>query len=261
MRIFSALFCISIFLVAAHVQAQRAFGRSGSMGFFNEASKKAEAKKESRWTLQEWLGQKERNRQMDLWLLMHTPQASPFETFFTFETGTYERATDVEGIRQEEKSFRLLRGGFSAFAGLAGLEGRYDSGADDQFGWDAQFSFRLYGGAYQGTHIILFYGVRNREEDTELEPDIFQNQYSGVDVNLYVTQFFGLLGRYAYIFKENSERQVSLEGRHYEAGAFIDYSFMRVFGRYTAEFLTLKGTSPSPEKLRKGLSGGLQFFF
>jgi hypothetical protein len=232
----------------------------GRNTFLDSLNKRVEQKKVSRWTLQEWLSQKNQNSLMDQWLLMNTKETSPYEFYLVGETGSYDRVAKVAGA-ETKKSYRLTRAGLAAYAGLVGIEGAYDFANDDYSGWAAQVNFRLLGGAYQNTHIILNYGVQNQKDDSGTDPDEFQNQFAGVHLNFFVTQFFGLTGSFRYLFKDKSDHDVNLEGRRYEGGAFIDFSFVRIFGNFYSEPLKLKSATATSELSRQGLTGGLQLFF
>src|SRR4051812_10192033 len=84
---------------------------------------KAEKKATSRWTLQEWLEQKDRNRMMDLWLGMYSP--SPYEFYVRGAYQTYRTTYDPMSI--EEKSYQSFSGGLGAYATIIGIEGGYEN--------------------------------------------------------------------------------------------------------------------------------------
>ena len=79
--IVSALLFTAILLAPLITTAQAGGSRGGSFFGSGTPSKKSQAKEGSRWTLQEWMAQKQRNSLMDQWLMMNSP--SPFEFFIS----------------------------------------------------------------------------------------------------------------------------------------------------------------------------------
>ena len=60
---------------------------SSNSNFLERAQKRAA----SRWTLSEWLAQKEKNKLMDMWLAMNSP--SPYEFMLGAANNNYEKIT------------------------------------------------------------------------------------------------------------------------------------------------------------------------
>ena len=93
-------------------------GSAGSGRFDFRA--KAASKQSSRWTLEEWLAQKERNKMMDLWLAMYTP--CPYEFYFGGAyLDTVSKTNNVEA--SERKQF--TRAEMGAYATVIGVTGEY----------------------------------------------------------------------------------------------------------------------------------------
>ena len=88
--------------------------QSGWKGFSN-ISEKAEKKESSRWTLSEWMQQKDNNRLMDLWLSLNSP--SPFEFFIQ---GNYITYQSQNMISNQATSYNSSSYGLAAFASFVG---------------------------------------------------------------------------------------------------------------------------------------------
>lgn len=227
---------------------------SGSSGRFN-FRQKAEKKEGSRWTLQEWLAQKERNQMMDLWLAMYAP--SPYEFYLK---GSYlSHKTKTDPLTTEEKSYQSFAGGLGAYATVVGLEVDYENNTQESYNdLSGSLNLRIMGNAVQGTHLIIHYGqrVRNGVSDQRLT-----NQFAGADLNLYVTKYFGLLGAYDQYFPHDEGSIGTFSGHRSEAGVFLDFGSVRVFGNWFSDVQKneLAGSSSTVE--RTGIQSGLTFFF
>jgi hypothetical protein len=189
--------------------------------------KKQEEKKLKRWTLQEWLETKEKMRLMDMWLALHTP--SPFEFF----VGT-EFQTPSSGIGL----------GVAAYASLVGLEIQHEWISPPRT--HALFHLRIFGFADQSTHITLQAGLRDEERGDGAMP---RSALLGGRMSVYVLKYFGVEGLYRHYFATAGRGAE----RRWEAGAFIDFSFVRVYGKYFNE--------NSPLQYRDGPLIGLKLYF
>lgn len=224
-----------------------------AMGEYKE---KAEKKASSRWTLKDWLEQKERNQMMDLWLGMYAP--SPYEVFFSVSQQAYDTETNNPAARIGHKS---LQGSAAFFALVLGLEANYENNIEESF-QDATglLHLRIVGNANQGTHINLFYGLRKHTESGSIE--ILQ-QVAGTDIDLYIEKKIGLHFNYKH-FLPNKEGSPlgEVTGQRTEGGAFFDVGFVRMFGNYYQEsFNNLVEPNPRIDRNRTGYHYGLKFFF
>lgn len=207
--------------------------------------KKQEQKKLSRWSLSDWLETKNRMRLMDMWLALHTP--SPFEFYLG---GNYQFATR-DGDAYTGGGFEL-----AAFAAIFGLEfQREQSSAKIMNGL---FHLRLFGFHNQTTNITLHGGLRFRGSG-----DALRSPVAGVTTNLYLMKYFGLEGMYRHIFNSTtSSLGYRIHAKRYEAGAFIDFKFLRLFGTYFHE--QEMANAPQFQQyfpLRKGAMLGAKLFF
>ena len=228
-------------------------------GTYEVAVKKQEEKKSSRWSLADWLTQKQRNRAMDLWLAKNST-SSHYE-FFLEARGVNYGETNGEANATPE-NHNVYGGAFAAYAGVAGLKGGYDLDSEKRSNWAASLNLRLFGRAIQDTHINLEYGLRGTTLKEDTDSEFFQNQFGGVSINLYLAKSFGLEGIYQRLLPVESDRHRTMEGEDSKAGVFIDFSLLRVFGYWRHEYLHFKGgDQPSGSEFRQGFGGGLRLYF
>jgi hypothetical protein len=251
MNSFSALFGILLFSFS--VSAADGGGR-----FNFNAREKLEKKESSRWTLQEWLAQKERNRMMDLWLGMYAP--SPYEFYLKGTSNSFTSSTDP--LSTPEKSYQTYSGGIGAYATIVGLEGDYENNWHETYNdLTGSFNLRILGNAVQGTHLIAKYGLRTRTGTSAGQGFKIANQFWGGDLNLYLTRYFGLQGLYHSYLPAEEALFGTVTGTRTEAGAFIDFNIIRVFGVWYNDVQKneLSGTTTTLQ--RTGTQIGLKIFF
>jgi hypothetical protein len=170
--------------------------------------KKQEDKKKTRWSLDEWLKTRDNMRLQDIWLSMHSP--SPYEFY-------------LGGDLQMTTGLQNHRGYFAAYAAIFGLGAEWESVYKRVNGL---FYLRLMGHHYQGTNLTLHGGYR-----MQTTPDAIRGPFAGLGLTIYFIKFFGIEGVYRHYFP-NSE-STGLEtyvSNYFEAGPFIDFSFIRVYG-------------------------------
>ncbi len=217
---------------------------------------KAEKKATSRWTLKDWLEQKDRNQMMDLWLGMYAP--SPYELFFSVSQQAYDTSVNNPDSRTGHKS---LQGSAAFFALVLGLEANYENNTEEGFqDTTGLLHLRLLGNANQGTHLNLFYGLRKHTDNAGIE--ILQ-QVAGTDLDLYIEKHIGLHFNYKHFLPNNEGSNLGeVTGQRTEAGAFFDIGFARVFGNYFQEnFNNRIDPNPRIDRTRTGYHYGLKFFF
>jgi len=236
-----------------------AFAHAQLEGTYEVIVKKQQEKKNSRWTLEEWLALKERNRWMDLWLAQNSH--SSFYEFFlegrALNYGQYDSSTPEKVTNQN-----AYGGTFAAYAGVVGLRGGYEVLAENQSNWLGSFNIRLFGRALQDTHINLEYGLAGSAlNDNDVQAD-FQNQFGRVSTNIYLTRSFGLEGEYSKLLPASNSSHRTFQGESSKAGIFIDFSFFRVFGNWRKDFQHIEGAGLPPiEKFKEGFGGGIRLYF
>jgi hypothetical protein len=221
-------------------------------------SKKSEMKKAKSWTLSEWLAQKERNKMMDLWLMMHTP--SPLEFALSY---WHKSVTESTAASPDENVYAATRAAFMAYATLVGLEFQYEESPEKK--WREQtgiFHFRIFGVADQATHLTLNFGQKTRKY-LQLSGDSLRSQNFGeVDLTLYFNDHFGMQSTYRkYLPIEDDATWGTLNALQYEAGAFIDFNFFRVELLLVHEEESKLVGSAQTDWTSEGYKSGIKIFF
>lgn len=181
--------------------------------------KKQEEKATQRWTLAEWLKTRDRMRLMDLWLALHSP--SPYE----FYLGGDRVFGDTRG--GSHSSLWRIQG--AAYASIFGIE--FQREMDAAARTLALFHLRIFGFHAQGTNITLHAGLRSQSAPSE-----FRSFTAGAGMSIYINKFFGIDGLWRHFFPAApNSRGATYVGNRYEAGAFIDFSFLRIYGSYFSE--------------------------
>jgi hypothetical protein len=246
-------FALTIFTALGSPGADGSFG-SGNMNFAEKAQKKTS----SRWTLQEWLEQKERNRLMDLWLAMYAP--SPYEFFFGASYINYTRKYEPATVQTADD--RSYSGRIGAYATLIGVEAHYENNSPEEFNdLSGSLNLRILGNAYQGTHLILRYGLRTRDGQWQGNRFRIGNQFVGADLNLYLTKFFGIQGAYHNYIPVDEANLGSVGGSRAEGGAFLDFAAVRIFGNWFQDVQKNERPGSTTSVDRTGVQTGLLFFF
>ncbi len=213
---------------------------------------KADKKQMSRWTLSQWLEQKNRIKLMDYWLSFNSP--SPFEFYLL---GSHSNAKTKTNLTTTETNVEVTQVGLGAFATIVGLEGTFEDREDDLDIWSAMFTLRLLGFHEQGTHLALHYGIRNLEGNG----DELANQFAAASLNLYLLKFFGITGHYRHYLEDTSNLGAKVDGNRIEGGGFIDFSFARLYGTWFSETLNYDNSGTESETSEEGIQFGLQLFF
>ena len=198
-----------------YAQAQDAGSRSSAFGW---SSKRAEVRAQTRWSLDEWLKQRERMKWSDLWLQMNSP--SPYEFFISGSENL---------VPQSVGGSATLRYGAGAYVSIFGLELEHTAGFSPED--HARFHLRVLGNSLQNTSLTAHFGVRKRSAG-----ETFNQWYLGLDSQLYLHRYFGITAGYRYHLKSIPTSLLgSPFGHRLEGGPFLDYGFLRIFGKFTAE--------------------------
>lgn len=266
MRLQKCIRSISIFIpylvaaavllpISAHAQWR---SPSSSPGGSADFRKKAEAKRQSRWTLQEWLAQKERNQMMDLWLGMYAP--SPYEFILGGQFDSYDTkiASPTSTPAQSRTSYTSNSGSVAFFAMILGIEGNYENNVKEEFqNVEGLVHLRVLGNSNQSTHLNLTYGFRKRSQQGF---DINQ-QVAGAELDLYIENHIGLHGLYRYYLPSEEVNFGKTQGVKTEAGLFFDISFVRVYGNWFTDSLNSTLNTIETRRDRSGFQYGLKFYF
>jgi hypothetical protein len=225
-------------------------------GTYEVVIKKQEEKQSARWSLNDWLAQKQKNQMADMWLAKNS-HSSLYEFFLDLESYNYGESTSSNSSVNNQY---LYSGMIAAYAGVVGLRGGYQSDTETRSDWSGSFNIRLFGRAVQDTHINLEYGLTGLTiNSTGSAAETFQNQYGGVSTDIYLTKKFGLEGVYQRLLPAQSNLNRTMQGERETAGIFIDFSILRIFGNWRNEVLIFNG--PSSSEYRQGFGGGIRLYF
>jgi len=224
--------------------------------FYSESQRKQTVKEAKRWSLSEWLEQKEKIQLMDSWLMFNAP--SPYEFFLSVDTSSLQQTQISPGNPDIEQTYRNYRGSFAAFVSLVGLYGEYEKSDETLKQWKALFLFRLLGSSDQSTNLTLQYGLMNQD----FQNDVTQYQVAGARLTFYLIEPFALTGQYEQIFEATSEQGLQSEGYRYEAGAHIEYGALRIYGSWFEESLDLVlPVNTTQIRRRQGVLFGARLYF
>lgn len=213
----------------------------------------------SRWTLAEWLETRDRNRMMDLWLSMHSP--SPFETMIGGSYLSTKTGVDPAGTSD---SFTHYDGEVRAYMQFVGLTAEYANHTQENFNdLSGMLNLRLFGDSLQNSSLTLHFGQRARTLVIGGNNNIQRNLFSQVSLQLYVSKFFGIDGFYRhYEPSVNDVLKEEIRGSLAEAGLFIDFKSVRVFGAWTQD-RQINTTTAGAETTttREGVKTGLRIYY
>ncbi len=217
---------------------------------------KADKKNLQRWTLQEWLAQKERNKLMDQWLQMHTP--TPYEFFIELQQHDY--SVKSSGSNDD---YKTLSGAFAAYATLVGLEFQNTNNAEEGLIDNTLlFHMRLLGAADQSSHFTLSLGQKTRRYNNNTLLPLRTQTLGQLDLTLYFNSHFGL----SYYLKSfypitNNPTWGDLTGSEQKALLFIDFEALRVFGGVYTENEVQTLNTVTTKKSIQGSLVGIRLYF
>jgi hypothetical protein len=254
----SALILAGLVFSLSSAKAESSGGGQG-----HNLVQRAEKREAKRWTLQEWLEQRDRNRMMDLWLSMNSPSPYEFMLGGSHNGYSYESTTNTAaGLGPIQHTSYSAE--FSAYAQIVGLTAEYENNTEEHFSdLNGLFNLRLFGDSIQGSYLAVHYGVRTR---TSSVPDFhFTQHLAQVSLQMYAIKSFGVDALYrAYYPTEVNTVGVGVSensGSLVEGGAFIDFKNFRFFGRWYKES-TLDRTATSENNIAKtGLRTGIKLYF
>lgn len=253
-----ALLTLTFIFAPAFAFAQSSRGGSSSGNAFDLARRVA-AREKSRWTLSEWLEQRDRARMMDLWLAFNSP--SPYELMLGVAYVDYKTGVDSP---VSEETHNSLSGEFSAYAQNFGLTGEYENNVAEKYSdLNGIFNLRLFGNSIQDSFLNVGYGLRTRNEMINNVAVKLPQQFGQASLQLYIHRHFGIDGQYRYFLPAKQETLGDVKGDEWEGGVFIDFGSLRVFGRYFQEKsrVTAPNTTTEVQTDRKGVKSGIKFYF
>jgi hypothetical protein len=219
----------------------------------------AEARAAKRFTLQEWLENKDRRALMDMWLSINTPSPYEFVVGGSMFHYTLDSTTGTAGSTTS-KDIGGYSGEVSAYATFVGVTGEYANNTEDGFNdTTGMFNLRLFGNTVQGTHITLHYGLRTRKASDNSYR--LNQQFGAATLQLYLMKYFGIEGNYRKYLPYSEAHFGDTEDNELNAGAFIEFGALRLFGDWYQEKQDSKLNGVETKIDRTGTKIGIKFYF
>ncbi|KHD89509.1 MAG: hypothetical protein OM95_03435 [Bdellovibrio sp. ArHS] len=219
-------------------------------------TQRAANREKSRWSLTEWLEMKQRNRMMDMWLSMNSP--SPYEFMLGGSYNSFKTEVLDSGV---ENSYTSFAGEASAYAQFVGLTAEYENNTEEDFhDLAGMLNIRLLGNSIQNTSFTIHYGQRTRESNTHGR---LSQQFGQASLQVYLTKYFGIDGKYRYFLPTSTDELGDVGGSYTEAGLFIDFKAVRIFGAWYKENQKTKIPAAADDTVtdRQGIRSGLKIYF
>ena len=252
-------FAFLILLAATPSQAQSSGGAGTGKAWL--LSKSSEAKAAKRFSLQEWMEGKDHRAMMDMWLSINTP--TPYEFMIGGTLSQYTVNTQVGTVPTPTVTSlgkQSLSGEVHAYATIVGVSAQYLNNNEEGFNdITGQFNLRIFGASTQATAITLHYGLRTRTANDGSYR--LNQQYPAVTLQIYLTKLFGIYGNYRYYFPITESYYGQTSTDELNAGLFIEYGIIRLFGNFYQERQNSKLNNVETNIERKGSRMGLQFHF
>lgn len=255
---FSSLLLLCIISFSTASFAQKSSGGGSRWGSGIDFTQRAANREKGRWSLSEWMEMKSRNRMMDMWLSMNSP--SPFEFSLSGSYNSYK--TTVVGATTET-SANDFAGEASAYAQFVGLTTEYENNTQEQYNdFSGMLNIRLLGNSIQNTAFTIHYGQRAREVLGATSYRLNQ-QFGQASLQVYLTKYFGLNGSYRYFLPTSTDELGEVGGNITEAGLFIDFKAVRIFGSWYKESQKTKIPAATDDTVtdRTGIRSGMKIFF
>ncbi|MBX3023199.1 MAG: hypothetical protein KF799_16110 [Bdellovibrionales bacterium] len=219
---------------------------------------KTESKASSRWTLSDWLSQKNKMRLADQWLMANRAGDGWFEFNPSATTGSYKVSVDSgsgsTSVTRNSQKYTL-----DMYVSLLNLYAEYEKSGDDLEEYGGAVGLRVFGASSQTTNLVARYGFQRSQSLSTQER--WDNPYAEGLLQLYILQNFGLNGQYRYFFPKDSNHGERLEGHRTSAGAFLEFLFVRFYANfYQQPMKRTSGGTVTTEK-RDGYEAGARFFF
>lgn len=220
--------------------------------------KKAVEKKQSRWSLTEWMSTKRKIEEMDRWLALNSDW--PVSIFEGYLDGSFTNTFSYRQDNHNSIGANAIGARAGLFLAFLGIEG----GADQSpLKWDqveGQISLRILGNYEQNNNLTLGYGQRQTRfnvEENSFE-DKFKNDFVSARLNLMLATFLGVRGEYRKYFQTTSLTQnLKTSGEGIEATAYLDVLCLNIYASYFIEKWKVGTAHP----LREGMRYGLRLYF
>lgn len=220
-------------------------------------SKGAAAREAKRFTLQEWLENKDRRALMDMWLTINTP--SPYEFVLSAALQNYDIET-LSASTSTSTSQSVIVGDISAYSRFIGISLEHSNNHSEKFNdLTGLFNLRIFGNTVQGSHLTLHYGLRTR---TASDGSYRLNQpFPAATLQIYMMKYFGIQGHYRAYTSATESFYGETTADELTYGLFIEYGALRVFGDVYQERQNSKLNNIESNIKREGARAGIKVYF
>ena len=244
-----------LFFSYFNVWAQSTGGGSSSRPWLLSSS--AAARESKRFTLQEWLENRDRRALMDMWLSLNTP--SPYEFILSGSMFHYSLENTISNSTTT-KTIDGYSAELSAYARFVGVTAEYTNNTQEGFNdVTGIFNLRIFGQTVQGSHMTLHYGLRTRTA-TDASYRLNQ-QFAAVTLQIYLMKYFGIQGNYRQFFPYSEAHFGDTQSSEINAGAFIDFGSLRLFCDWYQEKQNSKLNGVENNYDRTGTKVGIKLYF
>ena len=220
-------------------------------------SQGAAAREAKRFTLQEWLENKDRRALMDMWLTINTP--SPYEIVIGTALQNYNVETTTAGLVTTQSQSTIF-GEISAYAKFIGISLEHINNQAEKYNdLTGIFNLRIFGNTVQGSHITLHYGLRTRTA-TDLSYRLNQ-PFPAITLQIYMMKYFGIQANYRSFTPISEAFFGETVSDELTYGIFIEYGALRLFGDVYQERQHSKLNNADTNIKREGARAGIKFYF
>lgn len=226
--------------------------------FQMDLMKQRQSNKEStRWTLADWLTQKQKIGLWDHWLSMNR-SANWFEMELGYSEFDHDYTTNSgSGDVVAKKTAGHYYLGF--WLTIFGLQGEFDDWEGETETRTGMLNLRLVGSSLQSTHILLRGGIQQIENTYSGEK--WENPFVAGVLKMYFLSFIGLEGEYRHFYSKESNLGTRLEGHRMRSGAFVEFGSLQISGHYWKEPYETSTSGSITKEEREGYDMGVALIF
>lgn len=189
-------------------------------------NKQQEKKKQSRWSLGEWMIQQRQVRLMDQWLALNTVDEIGAEWKLHYSNVTYERDESGNDLNGSDLGLEL-------FYGFLGVSYEQFSVDGEALLKNTAIKLNIIGSSQQSTHFNIVYGISKGETASGSA----NSNFYGYQGDLYFFSSFGYHFRYDEYSASSSTESPRFDGIYRLNSLFIESGFIRLlYGVYELDY-------------------------
>jgi hypothetical protein len=177
--------------------------------------KQQEKKKQSRWSLGEWMIQERKIRLMDQWLALNTKEIGS-EWRLYYRNTSIERSTSSTDLTGSDLGIEVFYG----FLGIGYEQMQVDSSSLLK---STKVKIKLLGSSQQSTHINIFAGLSSSDDVNGEKVNVL-----GYEGDLYLFSNFGFSARYEEYTASDTNASSYFNGLYRINSFFIESGFIRI---------------------------------